>query len=102
MKATSRAGARAISRRRCSAARRRRPCSECVRRAPPSIVYDVVEEDALDADRIAHEELIAEHALCFPDGFFISHHGNRGERIVFHHAEYGKERKSLCGRFGPG
>jgi hypothetical protein len=32
------------------------------------VVRDVVEQDALDAGRIAHEELIAEHAFCFPDG----------------------------------
>src|SRR5262249_55779315 len=57
------------------------------------VARDVIEQDALDAGRIAHDELIAEHALCFPDRLLVSHYRNRGERIVFHRGKRGKEQK---------
>src|SRR5262249_25944848 len=66
------------------------------------VIRDVVEQDALDAGRIAHQELTVEHALCFPDGMFVSDRWNRGERIFVHRAKRGKKRKSLRGGFGSG
>ena len=57
------------------------------------VARDVIEQDALDAGRIAHDGLIAEHALCLPDRLLVSHHRNRGERIVFHCGKRGKEQK---------
>ena len=66
------------------------------------VVRDVVEQDMLDAGRIAHEELIAEHAPGLPEGLLVSDHRNRGERIVVHRAKRGKEGQRLRRRFRPG